>query len=66
MDVKKRFEKMSSYLPMISFRATVRASTEDNRHHCASTTWGVRRNANKYFCQGSSHYSAALTVLKHV
>jgi len=31
---------MSSYFPMTGFKATVCASTGDNRHNCAPTRWG--------------------------
>jgi len=31
---------MSSYFPMTGFKATVRASTRDNRHNCAPNRWG--------------------------
>jgi len=32
---------MSNYFPMTGFKATVRASTGDNRHNCATTRWGM-------------------------
>jgi len=31
---------MSSYIPITGFKATVCASTGDNRHNCAPTRWG--------------------------
>jgi len=42
---------MSSYFPMSGFRATVCASTGDNRHNCARTTWGTGSpiNAGKFY-----------------
>jgi len=31
---------MSSYFPMTGFKATVCASTGDNRHNCSNPIWG--------------------------
>jgi len=36
---------ISSYFPMNGFRETVCASTGDNQHNCAPTTWGNNRDS---------------------
>jgi len=45
---------MSSYLPMTGFRATVCASTVNNRYDCAPTRWGWKYSGGKTWLDTNS------------